>query len=147
MMGMAPKVKGYAGVFGHTLPVSGGYSNSQRECLKHMAEVFNLTKEQLIIGKGGREIDTPGRAYFEKHGLLRYLVCPFAHTIGLHEAESPFFGPNSNDVLKAGMTVCVDISLFGHPDWNGGRIETGFEITDKGTIPLSPKMNDILSDI
>ena len=146
MLGLAPKVQGYAGVFGHTVPVSGSYNNSQRQCLKHLSEAFNLTKAQLVVGKSGREIDASARAYFEKHNLLKYLVCPFAHTIGLHEAESPFFGPGSDDILKPGMTVCIDVSFFGHPEWNGTRIETGFEITDKGAVAMSPKMDKILSD-
>ena len=147
MLGLSPKIQGYAGVFGHTLPVSGEYSQSQKECAKHLGEAFRLTKAQLVVGKTGKEIDAPARAYFEKHGLTKYLVCPFAHTIGLHEAESPFFGPGSDDVLEPGMTVCVDVSFFGHPEWNGTRIETGFEITEKGAVPMSPKMDEILSSL
>jgi len=147
MLGLAPKVQGYAGVFGDSVPVSGKLSDSQKQCIRHLREAFNLTKTQLVVGKRGREIDAPARAYFQKHGLLKYLVCPFAHTIGLHEAESPFFGPHSDDVLKPGMTVCVDVSFFGHPEWNGARIETGFEITEQGAEPLSPKMAKILSAV
>ncbi|MBP8129239.1 MAG: aminopeptidase P family protein [Candidatus Hydrogenedentes bacterium] len=145
MLGIAPKVKGYAGVVGHTLPVSGEYTASQQQMLHHLKEVFRLTKAQLRPGSKGCEIDAPGRAYYEKHGLLKYLVCPFAHTIGLHEAEAPFFGPNSRDVLKPGMTVCIDVSFFGHPEWNGARIETGYEITDSGPVPFSPKMDNLLT--
>lgn len=141
MIGIAPKVQGYAGVVGDLLPVDGEYTSSQMECLNHLKEVFRLTKAQLLPGKKGREIDAPGRAYFEKHGLLKYLVCPFAHTIGLHEAEAPFFGPNSGDVLRPGMTVCIDVSFFGHPVWNGARIETGYEITHEGPVPMSPRMD------
>ncbi|MBU0477166.1 Xaa-Pro peptidase family protein [bacterium] len=141
MLGISPKVRGYAGVVGDVLPVSGVYSKKQKECLNYLKEAFNLTKEQLISGKAGKEIDAPARAYFEKHDLLKYLVCPFAHTIGLHEAESPFFGPNSDDVLKPGMTVCIDVSFFGHPEFNGARIETGYEITEKGAVPLSQKID------
>jgi Xaa-Pro aminopeptidase len=141
MIGLAPKVNGYAGVMGDALPVSGEYTEKQKECVRHLREAFKLTREMLIPGKTGREIDAPARAYFEKHGFTKYLVCPFAHTIGLHEAESPFFGPGSDDVLVPGMTVCVDISFFGHPEFNGVRIETGFEITDDGATPLSPKMD------
>jgi len=147
MLGLAPKINGYVGVFGHTLPVSGSYTDSQNQCLKHLSEAFKLTRAQLVVGKSGKEIDAPARAYFEKHGLDKYLVCPFAHTIGLHEAESPFFGPTSNDILKVGMTVCIDISFFGHPEWNGARIETGFEITNKGPVPFSQKMDKILSEL
>ncbi len=138
MIGISPKVCGYAGVMGDTLPVTGEYTRKQKECMKYLKEAFNLTKEQLISGKTGREIDTPVRRYFERQGLSKYLVCPFVHTIGLHEAESPFFGPHSDDVLTTGMTVCIDVSFFGHPEFNGTRIETGYEITEKGLKPLSP---------
>ncbi|HQH52787.1 MAG TPA: M24 family metallopeptidase, partial [Candidatus Hydrogenedentes bacterium] len=144
--GLAPKVQGYAGVMGHTLPVSGEYTASQKELLGHLKEVFRLTKAQLMPGRKGTEIDAPGRAYFEKHGLLKYLVCPFAHTIGLHEAEAPFFGPNSQDALRPGMTICVDVSFFGHPEWNGARIETGYEITKDGPVAFSAKMDTMLTE-
>lgn len=145
MIGIAPKVQGYAGVVGDSLPVSGKCSRKQAEAVQHLKEVFQLTKEKLVPGNTGREIDAPGRAYFEKHGLLKYLVCPFAHTIGLHEAEAPFFGPNGEDPLKPGMAVCVDVSFFGHPAWNGARIETGYEITAKGAVPFSKKMDRLLA--
>ena len=143
MVGLSPKVKGYAGVMGDSLPVSGVCTPRQKECLKHVKEAFNLTKAQLRPGKIGKEIDAPARAYYQKQGLLKYLVCPFVHTIGLHEAESPFFGPHSKDVLKPGMTVCIDVSFFGHPEFNGVRIETGYEITAQGPTPLSAKMDGV----
>ena len=146
MLGLAPKVQGYAGVFGDSVPVTGTCTESQKECMKHLGEAFKLTRAQLVVGKTGREIDAPARAYFKKHGLSKYLVCPFAHTIGLHEAESPFFGPGSDDALHPGMAVCVDVSFFGHPEWNGVRIETGFEITSEGAVPFSPNMDKILAD-
>jgi len=144
MVGIAPKVSGYAGVVGDSIPASGRYSERQQVCMRHLKEAFRLTKAQLQPGKIGKEIDAPARAYFTKHDLSKYLVCPFAHTIGLHEAESPFFGPHSHDVLKPGMTVCIDVSFFGHPEFNGVRIETGYEITAKGPLPFSKKMDALL---
>lgn len=141
MIGIAPKVQGYAGVVGDLLPVSGTPTPLQAQCLSHLREAFRLTKAQLQPGRSGREIDAPARAYFTKQGLAKYLVCPFVHTIGLHEAESPFFGPHSDDVLRPGMTVCVDVSFFGHPEFHGARIETGYEITQSGPVPMSPKMD------
>jgi Xaa-Pro aminopeptidase len=146
MIGLAPKVRGYAGVIGDTLPVDGRYTVRQAECVKVLREAFQLTRAQLVPGRVGREIDAPARAYFEKHGYSRYLVCPFVHTIGLHEAEAPFFGPNSDDVLKPGMTVCVDVSFFGHPEFNGARIETGYEITSAGAVSLSPKLDRLFTE-
>lgn len=147
MIGISPKVNGYAGVAGDTIPVDGKYTATQKECIDILKEAFRLTKAQLKVGKKGSEIDAPARALFEKNGLSKYLVCPFAHTIGLHEAESPFFGPNSDDILKPGMMVCIDVSFFGHPDFNGVRIETGYEITEKGPIPLSPSMDAHLTGV
>jgi len=146
MIGIAPKVNGYSGVIGNVIPVSGTYTKSQLECMRYLKEAFQLTKKQLFHGKKGKEIDAPARAYFEKHNLSKFLVCPFVHTIGLHEAESPFFGPNSDDVLKPGMMVCVDVSFFGHPEFNGVRIETGYEITETGPKPLSKKMDALFHD-
>jgi len=147
MIGLAPKVNGYSGVIGDALPASGSYTGSQKECIQHLREAFCLTKEQLVPGKTGKQIDAPARAYFERNGLSRFLVCPFVHTIGLHEAEAPFFGPGSDDQLKPGMTVCVDVSFFGHPEWHGVRIETGYEITDSGAVPLSPKLDEIHTSV
>jgi Xaa-Pro aminopeptidase len=146
MIGIAPKVNGYAGVVGDAIPVSGQYTQRQLDCMRYLKDAFMLTKEQLLPGKKGKEIDAPARAYFEKHNLSKYLVCPFAHTIGLHEAESPFFGPNSDDILKPGMMVCVDVSFFGHPEFNGVRIETGYEITETGPMPLSKKMDALFHE-
>ncbi len=141
MLGIAPRVNGYAGTFGDTVPVSGTYTDEQKWALNILREVLRQTKAMLKPGVSGREIDVPGRELFKKHGLLQYLVCPFAHTIGLMEAESPFYGPGSDDVLAPGMTVCVDVSFFGHPTLHGARIETGYRITETGCEPLCPELD------
>jgi len=143
MVGIAPKVNGYAGVVGDQFPVDGTYTDRQKLCIRYLREAFVMTKAMLIPGKTGREIDAPARAYFEKLGFSKYLVCPFVHTIGLHEAESPFFGPNSDDVLVPGMAVCIDVSFFGHPEFHGCRIETGYLITANGAEPFSAKMDAV----
>ena len=144
MVGISPRWKGYCGVTGNTLVVGSKPTVKQKECLKHLSEALRLTRSKLVPGNIGKEIDAPARAYFNKVSYLKYLVCPFCHTIGVHEAESPFFGPHSKDELKPGMTVCIDVSFFGHPEFNGVRIETGYEITEKGLVPMSPYMDKLL---
>ena len=141
MIGIAPRVNGYAGTFGDTLPVSGTFTQRQKDLLNHMRETLRLTKAVLKPGMTGREIDVPGRRYYEKHDLAKYIVCPFAHSIGLMEAEAPFFGPNGDFALVPGMAVMVDISFFNHPELHGGRIETGYVITETGCEPFSKKMD------
>jgi len=44
------------------------------------------------------------------------------------------------------MTICVDVSFFGHPEWNGARIETGYEITKDGPVAFSAKMDTMLTE-
>lgn len=141
MIGIAPRVNGYAGTFGDTLPVNGKYTQRQKELINHLRETLRLTKAELKPGASGRQIDIPGRKYYEKHGLDGYIVCPFAHSIGLMEAEAPFFGPSGDFELVPGMAVMVDISFFNHPELHGARIETGYLITKTGCEPLSPKMD------
>ncbi|MDD3587304.1 MAG: M24 family metallopeptidase, partial [Thermoguttaceae bacterium] len=69
MIGLAPKINGYAGVMGDYLPVSGEYTAAQKECLRYLREAFVRTREMLIPGKTGREIDAPARQYFDKLGF------------------------------------------------------------------------------
>lgn len=139
MLGIAPRINGYAGTFGHTIPVSGTYTPEQKKCLTDMIEVMQVTKSVLKVGNSGRQIDAEGRKLYEKGGYLKYMVCPFAHTMGLMEAEAPFFGPNSDDVLEKNMIVNVDVSFFGHPTLNGLRVETCYVITENGAEPLCPE--------
>lgn len=145
MLGIAPKCRGYAGVAGDTV-IAGHATDAQKECLRNLSKALLLTKNMLIPGHTGSEIDAPARELYRGLGWLQYLVCPFAHTIGLHEAEGPFFGPNSDDVVQPGMTICVDVSFFGHPEFNGTRIETGYEITADGPVPMSPQMDKYLCE-
>jgi len=139
MLGIAPRINGYAGTFGHTVPVSGEYSPEQKQCLKDMIEVMKLTKSMLKIGNKGKDIDRAGRKLYEKGGYLKYLVCPFAHTMGLMEAESPFFGPHSDDIICKNMLINVDVSFFSHPTLNGLRVETCYVVTENGAEPLCPE--------
>ncbi len=141
MIGMSPQIKGYCGCMGDTLPVSGEFTPAQKEMHARLCETLVQTRDLLVPGAVGREIHAKMKALFEGYGYLKYLICPFAHTIGLNEAEAPFFGPNSDDVIVPNMTLCVDVSFFGHPEFHGVRIETGYHIGEKGAIPFSEKLN------
>lgn len=141
MIGLAPRFNGYAGVFGETLPVSCEFTQAQKDILNVVRETYRATRDMLKLGNTGKEIDVAGRKVFERNGLSPYIVCPFLHTIGLMEAERPFFGPTGHDALEPGMTVVIDISFFGHPVHHGVRIESGFLMTESGFEPLSPEMD------
>ena len=144
MLGIAPRINGYAGTFGHTVPVNGEYTPEQKQCLKDMIEVMKLTKENLVIGNIGKDIHKKCSKLYEKGGYLEYIVCPFAHTMGLMEAEAPFFGPNSTDAIEKNMIINVDVSFFGHPTLHGLRVETCYVITENGAEPLCPEFEEEL---
>lgn len=85
MLGIAPRYKGYAGVMGETLPVSGVYTQEQKEAMNILRKALRLTKAMLKPGMSGTEIDKPARDLYHEQDWFKYLVCPFAHTIGLME--------------------------------------------------------------
>ncbi|MEI3064808.1 MAG: M24 family metallopeptidase [Oscillospiraceae bacterium] len=145
LLGIAPRFNGYAGVMGDTLPISGEYTQAQKDVLNVIREVFRKTRDALKPGECGKTLDPIGAKIFAKHDWTRYIVCPFVHGLGLMEAERPFFGPNGTDVLQPGSIVSIDISFFGHPVHHGVRIETGYLITETGYEPLSPEMDARLS--
>lgn len=144
MIGMSPQIRGYCGCMGDTLPVSGEFTPAQKEMHDRLCETLARTRDLLVPGAVGREIHAKMSKYFKDWDYIKYLVCPFAHTIGLNEAEAPFFGPNSEDIIVPNMTICVDVSFFGHPEFHGVRIETGYHIGEKGAIPFSPFMDGLL---
>ena len=141
MLGLSPRFNGYAGVAGYTTVVGGKPGEAQRRCINDMIEAYRITKSNLKPGMVGKDINAATHEFVTRRGYGKNIVCPFAHTIGLMEAEAPFFGPNSRDVLQPGMTVCIDVSVFSVPEVNGVRFETGYLITERGPEPLSLYMD------
>ncbi|HRQ50997.1 MAG TPA: M24 family metallopeptidase, partial [Agriterribacter sp.] len=66
MIGISPKVNGYAGVVGDVFAVSGSYTQRQQIAIDHLKEAFRRTREGLAVGKTGKQLDAPARAYFEE---------------------------------------------------------------------------------
>jgi len=148
LLGISPRYEGYASSIGYTAVVGNKPTSPQKDFLKILSEAFLVTREMLKPGMVGKENYSKIKRFFSKKGNYeKYIVCPFVHTIGLNEAEAPFFGPNSEDVLKPNMTVCIDVSLWNHPIFNGSRVETGFLITKDGYKPLSNYANKLIEDL
>lgn len=144
LAGVGPRYHGYSSAAGCSMVVGGKLSREQQQYFHDVATAFRITKEQLKPGNMGRAIDKAPREYLKKKGYGSYQLVPYVHTIGLNEADRPFFGPNSKDVLEANMTVCIDVSLFGHPGLYGIRMETGYLITEDGAEPLSGYMENMI---
>lgn len=145
MIGLSSKLDGYATAAGNTIPID-TVPSDVLAVRRQLVDAFDIARQQLRPGAVGQQIDAPVREYLEGHGLADYLLVPFFHTMGLNEADAPFFGPRSSDVLAEGMVVAIDVSLFGHPQLPGARLETVYEITADGAVALAPRIEaDILA--
>ena len=141
LLGLSARYRGYNSSAGLS-KVVGSPSKKQKEAIKIVAEAYVMCREMLKPGMVGKENYRIIKKFFEdKGGYARHIICPFVHTIGLLEAEAPFFGPNSEDIVTENMAVSIDVSLWNVPDVHGVRVETGFRITDRGYVPFSPYMD------
>ena len=148
LTGCSARYGGYASAAGFSTIVGGKPNPEQKDFLKMLAEAYILTREMLKPGMIGKENYAKIKKFFaDKGGYEKYVVCPFVHTCGLHEAEAPFFGPNSNDVIKPNMAINIDVSLWNVPKFNGSRFETGYIITEKSYKPFSPYMDKMIEDV
>lgn len=140
LTGLNCKYHGYAAAVAHPFVVDSEPTVRQAEIMKMGLEAHERAIAALRPGATGKQIDAAARHFLTEHGLGQYHLWGSCHTIGLNEYEEPFFGPNCEDVLQPNMTVCVDITLIGHPDFPGLRYEEALHITEDGPRPLSEYM-------
>ncbi|MDD5658923.1 MAG: Xaa-Pro peptidase family protein [Actinomycetota bacterium] len=148
LAGCSARYEGYASAASCSAIVGGKPSKEQKDYMKMVVEAYIMTREMLKPGMVGKENYAKIKKYFsDKGGYEKYVVCPFVHTCGLHEAEAPFFGPNSNDVIVPNMVINIDVSLWNVPKFNGIRFETGYLITEKGNKPFSSYMDKMIENV
>jgi len=144
LLGFGPKLRGYSAGTNMSLTVDNPPSEKQRQLMIDLGDALELTRNSMKPGMKGRDIDAIPRQFLTKKGYGKYLSMGFVHTVGLNEYELPFFGPNSDDVLVENLTVCVDISMFNHPEFNGARHESGYVIRADGAHPLSKNLDNLI---
>jgi len=148
LLGISPRYKGYASSAGFTTIVGEKMDKGQKDYLKMISEAFIISREMMKPGMIGKDNYAKIKKFFREKGEFdKYIICPFIHTDGLNEAEAPFFGPNSNDMVQPNMVLNIDISLWSVPKFNGIRFETGYLITENGYTPFSPFMDKLIESI
>jgi Xaa-Pro aminopeptidase len=144
LVGFSPKHRGYAAGSCCTFAVNHPPTPDQRRFLGHLADALCQAREGLRPGLRGREIDAIPRSFLTGLGYGPYLTMGIVHNVGLNEYERPFFGPTSDEVLQPNMTVCIDVSMFGHPVFHGSRVEAGYVIRETGAEPLSKTLEALI---
>ncbi len=154
VMDVGAEFEGYAADITRTIPVSGKFTEGQKE-------IYNLVlkaqKEVIkIIRPGLKFIDLDNKAIevFKAKGLDKYLTHGVSHGLGLDTHDV-----TSDRVLKAGMVITVEPGLY-IPDNTPGldlkycgfgiRIEDDVLITNDGCKVLSnniPKNIDEIENI
>jgi Xaa-Pro aminopeptidase len=143
LAGFSPRYNGYSGTACYPIIVGEKKSKTQDKFINDICYALYLTKEKLKPGLIGKEIDAVPRKYLIDKGYEKYMLMPFVHSSGLCEYERPFFGPNSEDMIQENQVICIDITLFGHEEIPGIRVETGYKITKNGSVPFSVFMEKL----
>ncbi len=142
MAAMAVQYEGYVATIAYPF-VAGNAAQSQKDFLNVLFEAaevqYSYLKNDCVAGDMVKAV----RNVFKKHKIEQYDVYPPMHGIGLAEAESPYPDANATYLLKSGMCVNSDISLFGHPH-GSNRIEEGFVIREGGPESLTPSIRELI---
>jgi Xaa-Pro aminopeptidase len=134
MLGISPRVGGYASTLGRTM-VAGGANADQRAFLEHGKSALELAVTALRCGAPAREIDLAARRYLVSVGLGEYHAYGVGHGIGLSECNELQTATAVSDYdVPPGITMMLDVGLFGHPLHQGLRHEEPFAITHSGDV-------------
>ena len=117
--------------------VAGTASAKQKELIRTLIDAANEGFKYLRDGIPAKNFVSSVRNLFRAREVERYDLYPPLHGCGLAEAESPYPDEKTDLILKKGMTVNTDVSLWGTPG-GSNRLEEGFVITDKGFESLTP---------
>jgi len=114
-----------------TLQTSREPSDKLRTVHKVVREAQRRAIEAMRPGASSKEVDTIARGYIESQGFGEYFNHGLGHGFGLQIHEAPFFRPNVDVTLEAGMVVTCEPGIY-LPDWGGVRIEDDVLITPEG---------------
>jgi Xaa-Pro aminopeptidase len=87
-------------------------------------------------GASSKTIDAIARGYIADQGYGEFFNHGLGHGFGLQIHEAPFFRPNVDVPLVAGMVVTCEPGIY-LPEWGGVRIEDDILITPDGPEVLT----------
>jgi Xaa-Pro aminopeptidase len=143
MAALAVQYEGYIATVNFPFVV-GNISDGQKKLINLLVEAEGIALEHLKPNSKQSDLVIAVKGYFAKNNVSEYDLYPPLHGCGMAEAESPYPNENTVGIFKPGMTVNIDLSLFGHPD-GSNRIEEGFLVTENGYEPMSNLVRNLIS--
>ncbi len=132
MLGVSPRYEGYTSALGRTV-VAGIALFEQREFLDRGIEGYHRAAKELRMGGPARAIDGAAREYLTSVGLGRYHTYGVGHGIGFTECLEGKTATSASDYdLPAGISMMLDVGLFGVPKHFGARHENPHMIDHDG---------------
>jgi Xaa-Pro aminopeptidase len=96
-----------------------------------VAEAQRRAIAAMRPGTSSKAVDAIARGYIAEQGYGEFFNHGLGHGFGLQIHEEPFFRPNTDVTLAAGMVVTCEPGIY-LPDWGGVRIEDDILITPDG---------------
>jgi Xaa-Pro aminopeptidase len=132
---VAPRYEGYHAAIGR--PVLVGRPDERiTKALEAAIHAQKAAAQALLPGEEGRHAEGIGRQIMSEAGYGENFLYSGIHSVGVIEFEAPIFGPTSQEIVKEGMVLSIDIPVFNTP-WGGLRIEDGYYISSSGPERLN----------
>lgn len=87
--------------------------------------------QEIKPGMTGSEADALAREVIAQAGYGERFGHSLGHGVGLYTHEAPSLGPNSRDILEAGMVFTIEPGIY-LPGWGGVRLEQMVVLTPMG---------------
>ncbi len=132
MLGVSPRYEGYTSALGRTV-VAGTASPEQSEFLDRGIEAYDRAAKEFRVNGPAKAVDRAARDYLTSVGLGQYHAYGVGHGIGFTECLEGKTATSASDYdLPAGISMMLDVGLFGVPKHFGARHENPHMIDHEG---------------
>lgn len=133
LLDVGANYEGYCADVTRTIPVSGRFSDRQREIYTLVWEAQKLAEEQLRPGVTMRDLHNAVVEFFDERGVRQHFKHGLGHQLGVRVHDVPGF----RGKLEPGMVVTIEPGLYLVDEALGVRIEDDFVVTEDGCRRLS----------
>jgi len=141
VMDVGAKYKGYSSDITRTIPISGRFTDAQKEIYSMVLKVQKDAIAMIKPGLSTDELEKFARNAFKKLGYENYFIHGLSHPVGLdvHDVMA-------ERVLKPGMIITIEPGLYFSPnDKNAPEKFKGFGVRIEDSILVTENGYEILS--